>query len=558
MSSLLHLVPPKRFFVNDRQLCDLEMLLNGGFNPLTGFMCWNDYQSVLFDSRLSNGSPWPLPIVLAVSEKLFRKEEKVILHSDYNTCVELVHSSNPTKVIAILEAEQIYKPDLLQECLNTLGTIDTNHPYVEYILSNPNVLYIGGKLTNVNGVEHFDFYKDRITPVLLKERIAVKGWDRTLGFQTRNPMHNCHYSLTKYALSQINHRHRKGLVLQPVVGVTQSGDVDYHIRVRCYKHLIEKYRLEGIDVILCLLPLSMRMAGPREALLHALVRANYGCTDFVVGRDHAGPSTKSADGSSFYKSYEAHTFINKFKNELPINIIQSQMLVYSETLDVYVPITEVPDTNYKHLSGTELRRRLQDREEIPSWFTMPEISNELQCSYTQLHAHGLCIYLIGLSGAGKTTISKALCARLQERFDKNMITLLDGDVVRENLGQGLGFSKKDRSINVRRIGYVAGLVVRAKGIVICANIAPYDDDRLYNREIIEKLGGKYIEVYVNTPLEKCEERDVKGLYKQARAGVIQQFTGISDPFEYPTNADVTVCGDGNINEILDCIERSCF
>ena len=553
---LTNLVAPQQFKLNKRQLCDLELLLNGGFNPLDGFMCSKDYDSVVHTSRLDNGCPWPLPIVLAVPFDQFRKNEDVVLVCNNNTDIELVYESS---IIAKLHVQEIYQPNLKWECLNTLGTTDLNHPYANYILSNPNVFYVGGALEQINEIPHYDFYKHRITPTQLKQKIKVKGWNRILGFQTRNPMHNCHYSLTKYALSQINisHKQTKGLVLQPVVGVTQPGDVDYHIRVRCYKHLLRKYALEGIDVILCLLPLSMRMAGPKEALLHSLVRANYGCTDFVVGRDHAGPSTKDKHGASFYKSYEAHEFINQFKSELSINVLQSQMLVYSETLNSYTSITDVPDDNYKHLSGTELRRKLKSRENIPTWFTMPEIAKELQLAYSNTPT-GLCIYLIGLSGAGKTTIANALCSRLEEKVDKTKITLLDGDVIRENLGQGLGFSQKDRSINVRRIGYVASLVVRAGGIVICANIAPYNNDRQHNRNLIQHSGGKYVEIHVSTPLHTCEQRDVKGLYKKARSGLIQQFTGISDPFEQPTNTDLTIKGVGDINQILDRIEEYCF
>jgi sulfate adenylyltransferase len=554
MSSGFNLIPPKRFIINDRQLCDLEMILNGGFSPLEGFMCKKDYNNVLDKSRLSDGTVWPLPIVLAIPENLFRKDEDVVLQADYNTTIELVHESDLTHIIAEIEYKDIYRPDLKNECIKSLGSCDDNHPYINYILSNPDVLYVGGKVTEVGGVNHFDFYKNRLTPKDIKQKIKENEWNQILGFQTRNPMHNCHYALTKYALSQMKGQGRKALILQPVVGVTQPGDVDYHVRVRCYRHLLSKYKDEGIDTTLCLLPLSMRMAGPREALLHAIVRSNYGCTHFVVGRDHAGPSTKTKDGKSFYQSYDAHEYVSQFKNEVNIEIITSKMLVYSSTRDEYVPMTSLEkDEEYQHLSGTELRSRLSNRENIPKWFTMPQIAKELQSVYSSNKA-GLCVYFIGLSGAGKTTISKALHQRLQEKYDKDMITILDGDVIREHLGQGLGFSKKDRSINVRRIGYVASLVVRAGGIVLCANIAPYNEDRIYNRQLIEGMGGKYIEVHVDTPIDVCEDRDVKGLYKKARAGQIKQFTGISDPFERPTNSDLRVQGVGNMNAILDDIE----
>ena len=552
--------PPKRFVLNNRQLCDLEMLMNGGFSPLTGFLSQDDYNSVVEKCRLKNGTVWPLPIVLGVPETLFVLDEKVVMVADVNEYIELTSEYEPDKVLAKLHVNDIYKPDLEKECLFTLGTIDRNHPYAEYILGTPDVFYVGGRIEMVNDIEHYDFQEYRLTPDKLKQKIKARRWNKILGFQTRNPMHNCHFALSKLALSQVNENggdERKGLVIQPVVGVTQIDDIDYHVRVRCYKHLLRQYAQEEIDVMLCLLPLSMRMAGPREALWHSLIRANYGCTHFVVGRDHAGPSSKTSAGGSFYKSYAAHQLINDFKSELPIDIIQSQMLVYSETLEAYTSITQCPDKNYKHLSGTELRRKLRARENIPDWFTMPEIAKELQSIYCKRNT-GLCIYLIGLSGAGKTTISRALRERFRERFSDDDITLLDGDIIREHLGQGLGFSRKDRSINVRRIGYVAGMIVRAGGVVICANIAPYDEDRLFNRELVENIGGKYIEVHVNTSLAKCEERDVKGLYKQARKGIIQQFTGISDPFEYPSNADLTICGDGDINNILDRIEKYCF
>jgi len=535
------------------------MLLNGGFSPLKGYLCEEDYLCVVQNCRLKNGELWPLPVSLAIPKSMFVREEDVVMAKDINTYIELVSKYDEANVIAIVHVKDIYQPNLEWESLCTLGTTDRNHPYADYLLSNLDVFYVGGNVEQVNGVEHYDFTEYRFTPEQLKTKIKSKGWTRALGFQTRNPMHNCHYSLSKYALSQINitNKETKGLVLQPVVGVTQSGDIDYHVRVRCYKHLLTKYRNENVDVILSLLPLSMRMAGPREAVWHALIRTNYGCTDFVIGRDHAGPSTKTSQGTSFYGSYEAHDMITKFRSDISINIIQSQLLVYSESLKSYTTIAECPDTNYNCLSGTELRRKLSTRENIPEWFTMPEIAKELQSVYSK-RKNGICVYLIGLSGAGKTTISRALCERLRERVDEDDITLLDGDVIREHLGQGLGFSKQDRSINVRRIGYVASLVIRAGGIVVCANIAPYDEDRLYNRKMIEDLGGKYVEVYVDTSIDTCEKRDVKGLYKKARNGVIGQFTGISDPFEYPSRSDIIVSGEGDLNAILDRIEKHCF
>ena len=518
------------YILNERQLCDLELLLNGGFAPLNGYMNSKDYLSVSDNCTLDNGELWPIPIVLSIPVDQINQDCKSILLLD-----------SYRRNVAELIIEEIYEPDIDMECLKVYGSNDDNHPYVSYLKSLGKVYYIGGKVQPKEGISHFDFASFRLSPYDTKE--FVKTYDRVLGFQTRNPMHNCHYHLSKRALDSI-HSSNKLLLLTPIVGKSQDGDIDYSIRVRCYIHILEKYKKDNIKVKLCLITLSMRMAGPREALWHALIRKNYGCTDFVIGRDHSGPSSKKKDGTSFYEPYEAHQFVNRYTNLLDINIILSENLVYDESIKSYVLEENCKEENKKSLSGTELRKRLRNREEIPDWFTLPEIAKELEIS------EGICIYLIGLSGSGKTTIANRLKERLLEKYRN--ITLLDGDIVRENLSQGLGFSKKDRSINVRRIGYVANLIVKNGGIVICSNIAPYDEDRLYNRSLIS-CNGKYIEIYVNTTLEICEERDVKGLYAKARSGQIRSFTGIDDPFETPTKADISITGEGNINHIIDQI-----
>lgn len=516
--------------LNDRQLCDLEMILNGGFNPLQGFMNSKDYLSVLNNCKLEDGTIWPIPITLSISKKENIKINQKITLTDKNNIK-----------IAFIHVEEIYTPDIDLECLKTLATNDPNHPYVNYLKNLGYVYYIGGKVEKIEGIKHYDFLDYRLTPKKLKN--ITKSYDRILGFQTRNPMHNCHYYLTLNSLDKIN-TDNKILALMPVVGITQNNDVDYSVRVRCYLHILEKYKKEGIKVQLCLLTLSMRMAGPREALWHAIIRQNYGCTDFIIGRDHAGPSSKKEDGSSFYKPTEAHDFVKNFEKDLKINIIKSDMLVYDVSIKKYVLEKDCSLENKRFLSGTQLREKIRNSEKIPEWFTQDEISKELTNSNK-----GVCIYLIGLSGSGKTTLGLALKKRLEE---KHNVTLLDGDIIRENLSQGLGFSKKDRSINVRRIGFVASLLVEQGNYVICSNIAPYDEDRLHNRSLISKK-GKYLEVFVNTPLEICENRDVKGLYKKARKGEIEKFTGISDPFEIPSKSDITIIGKGDINKLLDNI-----
>jgi sulfate adenylyltransferase len=374
-----------------------------------------------------------------------------------------------------------------------------------------------------------------------------------VGFQTRNPMHRSHFELTKYALEKCGKDAR--LILMPVVGITQSCDVDYHVRTRCYKKLLPYY--EG-KAELVLIPLSMRMAGPREAVLHAIIRKNYGCTHFIVGRDHAGPSYKKKDGTDFYGPYDAHALVEKYKADIGIEIVLSQMIVYVENLEKYLPMNEVRvggvggDGGDKvlNISGTEQRRLLKTGAEIPAWFSFPEIVEELRLEYRMLNKRGLCIYLTGLSGSGKSTVANFLMEKIMENEKERKITMLDADVVRTNLSKGLGFSREDRSTNVRRIGYVCSEIVKHGGIAIVANIAPYEDDRKYNREMIEGAGGTYVECFIDTTLEKCEERDVKGLYALARKGIIKEFTGISDPYERPVNAEIVINGEMNLDVII--------
>lgn len=535
--------PAPQYTLSDRQLCDLELLMDGSFAPLTGYLTQHDYQSVLDNMTLATGELWPMPINFAVPSADVPELKN---HSHI-----LLRDKNLTP-IAKLHISDIYQPNLNEECQKVFGTNDTNHPYVNILLSNPDVYYVGGTVEQLTPVPHYDFQDLRNTPADIKALRETNGWDKMLGFQTRNPMHNCHYELSRYALNKAQEDAKTdnvGLLLQPIVGVTQDCDINYHTRVKCYRHILTRYPDQS-KVKLSLLPLSMRMGGPREALWHALIRQNYGCDYFVVGRDHAGPSSKTKEGNSFYGPYDAHELLAKVEDQLTIRVIKSVLIVHVNETDTYLPIDEVPsDHTTSALSGTELRRRLRANEPIPSWFTMPEIARELQLSETRT---GVCYYLVGLSGAGKSTIANALRERLLETEQASDITILDGDVIRTNLSKGLGFSKEDRSTNVRRIGYVAATIVKHGGICICSNIAPYEEDRQYNRNVISQH-GKYVEVYVNTSLEVCEERDVKGLYKKVRAGIIPTFTGISDPFETPENPTVTVTGAGDMNANLDKI-----
>ncbi len=514
------------FVVDDKTLCDLECILEGYFHPLNTFMNKNDWVNVCKNLHLTDGSFFPLPINLALPKNKYKIGDSI----------NLVDKTNYP--IASLVISDLYEPDINFECKNAYGTNDNNHPYVLYKESQKDKLYASGKLTKINSVRHYDFKNLRITPKETRSYFKKMGWKKIVGFQTRNPMHRAHFELTKYALSKTGSENSK-LFLNPVVGETQSVDIDYHTRVHCYKKILPRYK--NNQAKLGLLPLAMRMAGPREACLHALIRKNYGCTHFVVGRDHAGPSFKTKEGNNFYKPYDAQDLFFKYSNEIGITPIVSKMIVYNNTKKIYQPNDKISNKDeILTLSGSEVRKRLRNNETIPEWFSFPDVVELLKKSNKK---RGTCYYFIGLSGSGKTTYANILKSNLLEKYPSKEITILDGDIVRQELSKGLGFTKKDRSTNVQRIGYVASEIVKHGGIVICANIAPYDSDRLINRNKIENIGGKYIEIFVNTPLEICEKRDIKGLYKLAREGKIKQFTGISDPFENPTKSDIIITDD---------------
>lgn len=534
----------KTCILEGRSLCDLELLLNGGFDPLTGYLTQIDYDSVVSDCRLANGEVWPMPIVFRVSSDKVDDYRPNDSSDDHH--VILTDSTNLP--LAKFYPTDFYQPDLRRECQMVYGTDDTNHPYVKEVLSEPGVYYLGGRVERIQLPNHFDFQSLRLTPEQTRKKIADRGWKRVVGFQTRNPMHRSHQELTLRALSTVQEEAKAegisaeecGILLHPVVGVTQACDVDYHTRVRCYRKLIEHY--PNNCVTLSLLPLSMRMAGPREALWHALIRKNYGCTHFVVGRDHAGPSYKTADGKSFYGPYDAHALVEKYGSEIGITVVLSQWMVYVEETGDYQTVDKVPDGHtVRNISGTEQRELLRTGQPIPEWFTYPDIVDELRADFKPTCERGFCLYLVGLSGCGKTTLVGALHERLSELVRTRKISVLDGDIVRQHLSKGLGFSHDDRSINVRRIGYVASEVVKHGGICLVANIAPYESDRLANRELINAQSNSgYVEIHVGTNLAECERRDCKGLYRMAREGKIKEFTGISDPFEEPTKAEVTV------------------
>ena len=400
------------------------------------------------------------------------------------------------------------------------------------MLENSGPWYVGGELRGVQLPDHYDFRQLRLTPWELRGTFRRLGWRRIVAFQTRNPMHRAHFELTFRAARQLE----ANLLIHPVVGITKPGDLDHFTRVRCYEGILPHYPAGTAQ--LCLLPLAMRMAGPREALLHAIIRKNYGCTHFIVGRDHAGPGADS-NGKPFYGEYEAQELYHKHEAELGIGMVPFANMVYVAELNRFLPVDEVPaGRTVLSISGTELRRLLLEGADIPSWFTFPEVADALRMTHPPKRKHGFTVFFTGLSGAGKSTIAKALLARFLE-LEGRPVTLLDGDIVRKHLSSELGFSREHRDINIRRIGFVASEITKNRGIAICAPIAPYDAVRREVREMIEPLGG-FVLVHVATPLEVCEQRDRKGMYAKARAGIVREFTGISDPYEVPTDAELVL------------------
>ncbi len=521
--------------LTDRQLCDLELLLNGGFSPLTGFLTEEEYEGVVEDMRLPDGTLWPMPITLDVDSETAES---------YSAGDRIALRDATGLLLAVLTVDDIYKPDKEREAEAVFGKADEAHPAVFYLFDQAGSHYIGGSLEGVQLPPHYDFEDLRRTPRQLREYLQENGNDEVIGFQTRNPMHRAHKELTDRALEETNGH----LVIHPVVGLTKPGDIDPYTRVRCYKKLLQEYP-DG-KVTLSALPLAMRMGGPREALWHAIIRKNYGCSHFIVGRDHAGPGDDS-NGEPFYGTYEAQELTTSVADELGMTILTYNWMVYVPEVDAYQSIDAVDeDTETLMISGTELRRRLQAGENVPEWFSYPQVVDELRHSYPPRKEQGFTVFFTGLSGSGKSTLANALHVKLLEEGERSA-TLLDGDIVRTHLSKELGFSQEDRSTNVRRIGFVASEITKHGGAAVCAPIAPYAADRAFNEQLIESQGGGYIEVFVDAPLEVCEERDVKGLYAKARAGIIKDFTGIDDPYEAPRDADV-VCktADESVAESL--------
>jgi sulfate adenylyltransferase len=509
--------------LNDRHLCDLEMLASGGFHPLQGFMTRADYEPVLDRMRLAGGSVWPVPVCLDVRETKARTLE----------AGQSVALRDPEGfLLAVMHIEDIWPVDREKEALQTYGTLDPSHPGADYVLNRTGDFYIGGRVEVISLPLHYDFRKIRLTPAEVRAAVRKLDWKQTVGFITENPIHRPQFEMTLRAMRQA----RANLLILPVAGMTKPGDFDHYTRVRCVRRVVQHYPPEAY--LLNLLPLSMRMCGPREALLHALICRNLGCTHFIAGRDHGGPGC-DANGRPFYGPDEACRLVEEHAAEVGIEIISFPEMVYLPFEDEFRGADQVlPGTQSISLSGTDIRRRVREGRRIPEWATFPEVIAELQQAYPPPNRQGFSIFMTGLSGAGKSTIARILYSKFLERGERP-VTLLDGDIVRHNLSSELNFSKEHRDINVRRIGFVASEITKNRGIAICAPIAPYAKTRSEIRRAIQAYGG-FIEVHVATPIEVCEMRDRKGMYAKARAGLVRGFTGVDDPYEAPESPEVRI------------------
>ena len=526
-----------------RSQCDLEMLATGAFSPLDSFMSEADYLSVLEKMRLANGVLFPMPITLPIDDEV---EVKI---GD-----EVALRSAKFELLAVMKITEIFNWDLDYEAKSVAGTNDTSHPLVAEMYSWGK-RYISGSIKVIKLPRSHDFKELRLTPSEVRKQLTELGNANVVAFQTRNPMHRAHEELTKRAAAKVNGT----LLLQPVVGKTKPGDVDHYTRVRCYKALFDNY-YDKESTVLSLLPLAMRMAGPREALWHAIIRRNFGANNFIIGRDHASPG-KASDGTPFYGAYDAQELVEKHSEEIGVKLQLSTELVYLPDEERFEEVSNIND-NHKTLfiSGTQVRNEYLNKGKLlPDWYTRKEVAEILTNVYPPKNKQGFCIWFTGLSGAGKSTVAEVLIDLLAEYG--RQISTLDGDVVRTHLTKGLGFSKEDRDTNIRRIGFVASEIVKHNGAVMCAAISPYQSTR---DEVRNMVGDEnFILTYVSTSLEVCEQRDTKGLYAKARRNEIKDFTGIDDPYEAPQDADLVLetvgCSpEDNARRIVDLLKERGF
>uniref|UniRef100_A0A6C0D100 adenylyl-sulfate kinase n=1 Tax=viral metagenome TaxID=1070528 RepID=A0A6C0D100_9ZZZZ len=505
--------PPLQKILDEREICDLECLSLSIFSPISTYMSRRQFETCLHNMKVDDNI-FPIPITCSVSS--FIEKGKVIQLR-----------SNKGVIHAELTVEECWSIDLEKECTLVFGCFDKNHPYIAYQLSKKDSFYVSGSIKYKPVPYHLSFIDNRLTPDQVK---LWRGNLPLIGFQTRNPLHCSHIELIKNSLTKVPDAK---ILLHPVEGVTQECDIPFSVRMRCYKSVVPYLSNCNLGI----LPLSMRMAGPREAVWHAIIRRNYGCTHFIVGRDHAGPSYKKSDGTRFYDEMAAQKLAISVESAIGIKILASDEVVYCEDTKEYMELHKTKDLTIKTISGTQFRKMLETGSDIPNWYSYPDVITFLKQYYQK--PRGVCYYFVGISGSGKSTLAEILCAKLEELHPTRAVTLLDADIIRSHISKGLGFSKEDRSTNVRRIGYVASEIVKHGGIVVVANIAPFDEDRVFNRNLIQKY-GEYNQIFMNIPLEECSRRDVKGLYSDSKLGVVKNLTGVSDPFEIPTDSSLDI------------------
>ncbi len=509
-----------------RQLCDLELLLNGAFSPLRGFMGKADYDAVVDKMRLADGRLWPVPVTLDVSAGFagrLQPGDRIALRDHEGF------------MLAVLKVEEIWQPDRQREAELVYGTTSSTHPGVDYLLNHSGDHCLSGQLSGIQLPEHYEFEDLWHTPAELRAQFHKAGWRRVVAFQTSKPMHRLQREVCLEAAKAIQGH----ILLHPTVGMTKPGDLHYYARVHCYQ-AVQRHFPKQLSM-LSLLPLAMRMAGPREALWHALVSQNYGCTHMIIGPRHAYPPAPQGGPGDAYPIYAGQELVTRYAEELTIEILPIEEMFWVSDRKAFLPKTKIQSQGLVHETYTDARMKqdLAHNRPIPGWFSYPEVERELRRAYPPRSRQGFTLFFTGFSGSGKSTLAKIIYAKLVE-LGGRPITLLDGDVVRMHLSSELGFSKEHRNLNIKRIGYVASEISKNGGAAICAPIAPYAETRAIVRRMIEEQEGAFIEIHVATPLEVCEARDRKGLYAKARRGEIKEFTGISDPYEVPEKPELRI------------------
>ena len=510
--------------LNPRQLCDLELLLNRGLYPLSGYLGKADYESVLERIRLADGTVWPIPLCLDVTEadaSRFTSGKRVALNDQEGF------------LLALLTVEDVWKADKGQEALAIYGTDDPlAHPGVMQLYEQCGKWYVGGLVEGVMLPIHYDFQHLRLSPSETVRAFTMNGWRRVLGFHTDEYLHCAHREMVLAAAREAG----AAIFLHPVADLSHPGNLNYYTQIRCYQVFAEKFPANMIQ--LGITPFASRKAGPREALWQAIIRKNFGCSHFMVAEDHADPFAGNDESKLFYPRGAAQQLVAKYSSETDIIMVSQREYGYDQELKKYVEVGTIAGEEIATISSRELRRRLIRGEDIPTWFSYPEVVDQLQCSFPPRSKQGFTVFMTGLSGSGKSTIARVLLVKFMEMCDRP-VTLLDGDIVRRNLSSELDYSREHRNLNITRIGFVAGEITKNGGIALCEPIAPYEESRQANRELISRYGG-YIEVHVATPLEVCEQRDRKGLYAKARAGKVKNVTGVTDPYISPSNPELII------------------